>query len=66
MPQQSDVGSHCVVQWEDSKEQYAIVDLRRSKVVSALKVGITTLFEGYNRFSCETSKMIFNKNCCYI
>ena len=49
MPQQSDVASHCVVQWEDSKEQYAIVDLKRSKAVSALKVGITTLFEGYNR-----------------
>ncbi|CAF2069545.1 unnamed protein product [Rotaria magnacalcarata] len=49
MPHQSDTASHCVVQWEDNKDQYAIVDTKRSKTVSTLKIGITTLFEGYNR-----------------
>lgn len=49
MPNQSDIASHCVVQWEDNKDQYAIVDTKRSKTVSILKVGVTTLFEGYQR-----------------
>ncbi|CAF5058804.1 unnamed protein product, partial [Rotaria magnacalcarata] len=42
MPHQSDTASHCVVQWEDNKDQYAIVDTKRSKTVSTLKIGITT------------------------
>lgn len=49
MPNHSDTASHCVVQWEDNKDQYAVVDTKRSKTVSTLKVGVTTLFEGYNR-----------------
>lgn len=49
MPNQSDLASHCVVQWEDQKEQFAIVDTKRSKTVSTLKVGNTTLFEGFQR-----------------
>lgn len=49
MSNQLDTASHCVVQWEDNHEQYAIVDTKRSKAVSTLKVGLTTCFEGYQR-----------------
>ena len=51
MPNQIETASHCVVQWEDNKDQYAVVDTKRSKTVSTLKlkVGVTTLFEGYHR-----------------
>ena len=49
MPNQIETASHCVVQREDNKDQYAVVDTKRSKTVSTLKVGVTTLFEGYHR-----------------
>ena len=54
MPNQSDSTSysHCVVQWEEkpnNNQLYAIVDTKRAKTVSALKVGITIVFEGYQR-----------------
>lgn len=49
MPNKTDVASHCVVQWEENQNQYAIIDTKRAKTVSTMKVGVTTLFEGYNR-----------------
>ncbi|CAF4646029.1 unnamed protein product [Rotaria sp. Silwood2] len=58
MPNQIETASHCVVQWEDNKNQYAVVDTKRSKTVSTLKVGVTTLFEGYNR-ERKRSKILF-------
>ena len=41
--------SHCVVQWEDNKNGYAVVHLKRAKTSFTLKVGLTTSFEGNNR-----------------
>jgi hypothetical protein len=53
MPNQLDLTthSHCVVQWEEknNNQPYAIVDTKRAKTVSALKVGIVIVFEGYQR-----------------
>ncbi|CAF1337692.1 unnamed protein product [Rotaria sordida] len=66
MSKHPDIPSHCVAQWEDDKEQYAVVDIRRSKTVSTLKVGITTLFEGYQR-QRRRGKIIFlgSKKECF-
>ncbi len=63
MPNQLAISSHCVVQWEDIKEEYAIVDTKRSKAVSILKVGLTTLFEGYNR-ERRRGKILFMGKFC--
>jgi hypothetical protein len=41
--------SHCVVQWEDNKAEYAVVHVKRAKTSITLKVGLTTSFEGNNR-----------------
>lgn len=37
--------------WEDktNNQVYAVVDLKRAKTVSTLKVGISIVFEGYQR-----------------
>jgi len=51
MPVQVDTAyTHCVVRWENTSKDYAVVDLKRAKTaVTTLKIGITILFEGYNR-----------------
>lgn len=55
MPNQSDLSlsshSHCVVMWEEktNNQVYAVVDLKRAKTVSTLKIGISIVFEGYQR-----------------
>lgn len=44
-----EVASHCLVRWEDDASQFAVVDTKRSKSVSTLKIGLTTCFEGFQR-----------------
>ncbi|CAF2591997.1 unnamed protein product [Rotaria sp. Silwood2] len=41
--------SHCAVQWEDNKNEYAVVHVKRAKTSITLKVGLTTSFEVNNR-----------------
>ncbi|CAF4107212.1 unnamed protein product, partial [Rotaria sp. Silwood1] len=41
--------SHCVVQWEDNKNEYAVAHVKHAKTSITLKVGLTTSFEGNNR-----------------
>jgi len=49
MPNHVEMASHCLVRWEDDVNQFAVVDTKRSKSVSALKIGLTTCFEGFQR-----------------
>ncbi|CAF4361352.1 unnamed protein product, partial [Rotaria sordida] len=49
MPNHLEIASHCLVRWEDDVNQFAIVDTKRSKSVSPLKIGLTTCFEGFKR-----------------
>ncbi|CAF2684545.1 unnamed protein product [Rotaria sp. Silwood2] len=49
MPNHVEMASHCLVRWEDDVNQFAVVDTKRSKSVSTLKIGLTTCFEGYQR-----------------
>ncbi|CAF4215205.1 unnamed protein product [Rotaria sp. Silwood2] len=49
MPNHVEMASHCLVRWEDDINQFAVVDTKRSKSVSTLKIGLTTCFEGYQR-----------------
>ena len=35
--------SHCFVQWEDKRNDFAVVHIKRAKTSFTLKVGLTTL-----------------------
>lgn len=43
--------THCVVEWEDDKTEYAVVHTQRAKIVngSSLKIGCAVLFVGNSR-----------------
>ncbi|CAF2707338.1 unnamed protein product [Rotaria sp. Silwood2] len=49
MPNHVEMASHCLVRWEDSVNQFAVVDTKQSKSVSPLKIGLKTCFEGFQR-----------------
>ncbi|CAF3918241.1 unnamed protein product, partial [Rotaria sp. Silwood1] len=46
------IHSHCLVQWKDNKNEYAIVHGKRAKASFILKVSLTTSSEG-NRRICR-------------
>jgi len=65
MPNQTDAPSHCVVQWDDKNDEYAVVDTRRSKTVATMKIGSSTLFEGYQRERRRGKILFLGKYRCY-
>jgi hypothetical protein len=61
MPNPVEMASHCLVRWEDDANQFAVVDTKRSKSVSTLKVGLTTCFEGFQRERRRGTILFFGK-----
>lgn len=41
--------TYCFIQWDDNKNDFAVVHNKRAKTSCPLKVGLTTAFEGNNR-----------------
>ena len=49
MPNHVQIASYCLIRWEDDANQFTVVDAKRSKSVSPLKIGLITCFEGFQR-----------------
>ncbi|CAF4743563.1 unnamed protein product, partial [Rotaria sp. Silwood2] len=64
MPNHVETASHCLVRWEDDVNQFAVVDTKRLKSVSPLKIGLTTCFEGFQR-ERRRGTILFLDCCVY-